>query len=83
LQPAASLPAGAAAGATNIKVDSVADFAPGQTITIDTGVNQETVVAAMVGTAGATTVGAATDAGATVIPVGGGIGFGPGQDHQR
>ena len=79
LQPAASLPAGAAAGATNIKVDSVADFAPGQTITIDTGVNQETAVAAMVGTAGATTVGAATDAGATVIPVGGGIGFSPGQ----
>ena len=69
LQPATTLPAASAAGATNIKVASVADFAAGQTITIDTGANLETAVIATVGTAGATTVGAATNVGATVIPV--------------
>lgn len=79
LQPATTLPAGSAAGATNLKVASVADFAPGQTILIDTGGNRETAVIATVGTAGATTVAAATDAGATVIPVRGGMGFAPGQ----
>ena len=79
LQPATTLPAGSAAGATNIKVASVADFAPGQTITIDTGANLETAVIATVGTAGAATASAATDAGATVIPVAGGFGFTTGQ----
>ena len=79
LQPATTLPAGSAAGATNIKVASVADFAAGQTIMIDTGANLETAVIATVGTAGATTAGAATDAGATVIPVASGIGFSAGQ----
>ena len=71
LQPATTLPAGSAAGATNIKVASVAGFDAGQTIMIDTGANLETAVIATVGTAGATTASAATDAGATVIPVGG------------
>ena len=79
LQPATTLPAASAAGATNIKVASVADFAAGQTIMIDTGANLETAVIATVGTAGATTVGAATDAGATVIPVASAIGFSAGQ----
>ena len=46
---------------------------------IDTGANLETAVIATVGTAGATTVGAATDAGATVIPVASAIGFSAGQ----
>ena len=46
---------------------------------IDTGANLETAVIATVGTAGATTVGAATDAGATVIPVASGFGFTAGQ----
>jgi hypothetical protein len=71
--------AASAAGATNIKVASVADFGPGQTITIDTGANLETAVIATVGTAGATTVGTATNVGATVIPVASGIGFSAGQ----
>ena len=79
LQTATTLSAASAAGANNIKVASVADFAAGQTIMIDTGANLETAVIATVGTAGATTVGAATDVGATVIPVAGGMGFSAGQ----
>ena len=79
LQAATTLSAASAAGATNIKVASVADFAAGQTIMIDTGANLETAVIATVGTAGATTVGAATDVGATVIPVASAIGFSAGQ----
>ena len=46
---------------------------------IDTGANLETAVIATVGTAGATTAGAATDVGATVIPVAGATGFSAGQ----
>ncbi len=46
---------------------------------IDTGANLETAVIATVGTAGATTVGAATDVGATVIPVASATGFTAGQ----
>ena len=79
LQPASILSAASAAGATNIKVASVADFAAGQTILIDAGANLEKAVIATVGTPGATTVRAATDAGATVIPVAGGMGFTAGQ----
>jgi non-reducing end alpha-L-arabinofuranosidase len=79
LQPAATLSAASAAGATNIKVSSVADFGAGQTITIDTGGNFDTAVIATVGTAGATTVGAATDVGATVITVASAAGFSAGQ----
>ena len=74
-QPGTTMPAASAAGATNIKFASVAGFAPGQTIRIDTGANQETATIATVGTAGATTAGASTDVGATVIPVAGAIGF--------
>ena len=78
-QPATTLPAASAAGATNIKVASVADFAAGQTIMIDTGANRETAVIATVGTAGATVSATRTTAGATVIPVAGLMGFSPGQ----
>ena len=73
------LPAGSAAGATNIKVAGVADFAAGQTITVDTGANLETAVIATVGTPGATTVDAAISVGATVIPVANAVGFAAGQ----
>jgi hypothetical protein len=77
--PATILSAASAAGATNIKVASVAGFAAGRTIRIDTGTNLETAVIATVGTAGGTTLSAATDAGATVVPVAGAMGFSPGQ----
>ena len=79
LQTATTLSADSAAGANNIKVASVADFAAGQTIIIDTGANRETAVIATVGTAGGTTVGTATDVGATVIPVASAAGFSAGQ----
>jgi non-reducing end alpha-L-arabinofuranosidase len=51
LQPATTLAAASAAGATNIKVANVSDFAAGQTIQIDTGASRETAVIATVGTA--------------------------------
>jgi hypothetical protein len=79
LQPATTLAAASAAGATNIKVGSVADFAAGQTITIDTGASVETVAIAAVGTAGATTAAAETSAGAAAIPVASAFGFAAGQ----
>jgi hypothetical protein len=78
-QAATSLSATSSAGATNIKVASVAGFYPGQTLMIDTEANLETAVIATVGTAGATTIGAATSAGATVIPVVRAFGFRDGQ----
>jgi non-reducing end alpha-L-arabinofuranosidase len=77
--PATALAAASTAGATNIKVDSVTGFDPGQTIRIDTGTNLETAVIATVGTAGATTVRTAVDAGATMIPVAATTGFSAGQ----
>jgi hypothetical protein len=79
LQPATTLSAASAAGATNIKVASVSDFVAGQTIQIDTGAGVETAAIATVGTPGATTMGAATNVGATVIPVATAIGFTAGQ----
>ena len=78
-QSSTTLSAASAVGATNIKVASVADFSPGQTLVIDTGANRETAVITTVGTAGATTVSTATAAGATVIPVAGVAGFAAGQ----
>src|SRR5208337_1433340 len=69
LQAATILSTPSGNGATNIKVASVAGFDAGQTIMIDTGADFETAVIATVGTAGATTVRAATAAGVTVIPV--------------
>jgi hypothetical protein len=79
MQPATTLSTASAVGANNMKIASVAGFAAGQAITIDTGANLETAVIAAVGTAGATTVGAATSVGATVIPVAGAAGFSAGQ----
>jgi hypothetical protein len=79
LQPATTLLAPSTVGATNIKVAGVADFAPGQTVTIDAGASLETVVVAIVGTAGATTASAATGVGATAIPVAAAAGFTAGQ----
>ena len=79
VQSATTLSAASTAGASNIKVASVANFAAGQTIMIDTGASLETAAIAAVGTAGATTAGAATSVGATVIPVVSGIGFSAGQ----
>ncbi len=79
VQPATMLPTGAAAGATNIKVASVADFVAGQAISIGTGSESESAVIASVGTAGATTVSAPTESGATVIPVASPMGFSAGE----
>jgi hypothetical protein len=79
LQPATTMSAASSAGANNIKVAGVTDFAAGQTIMVDTGANLETAVIATVGTAGATTAGAATNVGATVIPVASAFGFSAGQ----
>ena len=78
-QIATTMPAASAAGATNIKVASVADFAAGQSIIVDTGADAETAVIASVGTAGATTVGADAAAGTTVITVASAAGFNAGQ----
>jgi len=77
--PTTNLSAPATAGATNIKVATVAGFQPGQTVRIGSGAQLETAVIATVGTAGATTVETATSAGATVIPVANTMGFSNGQ----
>jgi hypothetical protein len=80
LLPAATLlPLAAAAGDTNIKVNSVADLHAGQTIVVDAGANRETAVIASVGTSGGTTTTAAIEPGATVIPVMSPAGFVVGQ----
>jgi len=79
LQTVTTLAAAAAVGSNNIKIANAVDFAPGQSIVIDTGANQETVMVATAGTQGAATVGTATVAGATVIPVATPVGFTPGQ----
>ena len=70
---------GAAAGATNIKIASIADFVAGQTIAIGTGLGSENAVIASVGTAGATTVSAASEVGAQVISVASPMGFSAGE----
>jgi len=79
VSPATILPLGGAAGASNLKVASVADFRSGQTVTIDGGADRENAVIATVGTAGATSAGGAITAGATVIPVASIGGFTAGQ----
>ena len=79
MQAVTTLGVAASAGATNLKVASVADFDAGQTIVIGAGANPETAVIATVGTAGGSIVGAATDAGATVVPVGSTEGFSAGE----
>ncbi len=79
VQPATTLPEGAVAGATNIKVAGVAEFPPGQTVMIGSGAASETAVIASVGTAGSTRVATATPVEATVIPVAATAGFVAGQ----
>jgi hypothetical protein len=79
-QAATTLPIGATADATNIKVASVAGFEPGRAIKIDTGAGQETAVIATVGTPGATTTRSAIDAGVTSLPVASPFGFSDGQN---
>ncbi len=87
VQPDTVLASAASVGVANIKVDSVEEFGPGQTITVDTGASQETAVISAVGTSGGTTLGAATNVGAAEIVVHSIIGFGAGQtiniDHGR
>jgi hypothetical protein len=79
LQSTSSLSAPSAAGATNIKVTSVADFSIGQKMVIDLGANSETAVITTIGTAGATSVLTQTSVGAIVIPVSSVAGFAAGQ----
>jgi hypothetical protein len=79
LTQTASTLAATAAGATNIKVASVADFDAGQTIVIDEGANTETAVIATVGTAGASTMRSAPAVGATMIDVASRESFSAGQ----
>lgn len=78
-QVATTMPAASAAGATNIKVAGIFDFAPGQKVIVDTGADAEAMVIATVGTAGATTIAADSAAGATTIAVAGVLGFINGQ----
>jgi len=66
-------------GANNIKVANIAGFSNGQKIIIGSGMNSETAVISMVGTAGGTKLGAATEAGARVISVSSATGFAAGQ----
>jgi len=72
---AARIPAGAAV----IKVETVRDFAPGQTLVIGTGAQREIAVIAAVGSPGATTATEATTAGAIAMSVAGRKGFDKGQ----
>jgi hypothetical protein len=79
VQPATTLPEGAAEGTTNIKVAGVAGFTTGQAIVIGSDPSSETAVIASVGTAGSTRASAATQMGANVIPVAATAGFVVGQ----
>ncbi|MBN9662580.1 MAG: lamin tail domain-containing protein [Acidobacteria bacterium] len=80
LQPGTTLSTASAAGAKNVKVANVAEFAAGQAVLIDTDGALEKAVIQSVGTAGATTSSAATEAGVTIIPVAGAMGFTAGQE---
>lgn len=79
VQPATVLAAESDAGAANIKVASVADFAPGQEVLIGSGENLEKALIAKVGTGGLTTLRASAKAGETAIPVASAFAFRPGQ----
>ena len=79
VQPATTLPEGAVAGAINIKVAGVAEFAAGQTVMIGSAPDSETAIIASVGTAGSTRASAATQVGDAVIPVAATGGFVVGQ----
>ncbi|HYE87445.1 MAG TPA: lamin tail domain-containing protein, partial [Vicinamibacterales bacterium] len=79
VQPATTLPEGAANGAMNIKVASVAGFAAGQTVIVGSGPDSETADISSVGTAGSSRLSTAVQAGATVVPVAATGGFVVGQ----
>jgi hypothetical protein len=79
VQNTITLSVASAAGANNIKVNSVANFNVGQRFIIGSGANSETAVIAAIGTPGGTMATTATTAGATVIPVGNVAGFQAGQ----
>jgi hypothetical protein len=79
LQKTITLATSSAAGATNIKVTSVAGFSTGQKIIIGTGRNSETTFIADIGTSGGSMVNSAIEAGTTVIPVASSEGFSAGQ----
>ncbi len=78
-QSAASLSIDSPVGATNVKVDSVETFNPGQKVLIDSGANLEDAIIATVGTAGATTLRNASDAGETALQVDNVMGFRKGE----
>ncbi len=78
VQPATTLPTGAIAGDTTVKVMSVSGFHSGQPILVGTGAAVEPVTIKTVGTAGATTSTEGTRAGETEIPVMSVFGFEPG-----
>jgi hypothetical protein len=79
LQPATVLAAAVTAGATNIKVGSVAGFAVGQSLTLDPDARREAAVIAAVGTAGATVLRVAAGAGTAEAAVASAAGFSAGQ----
>jgi hypothetical protein len=80
VQNTITLLAASASGSNNIKVTSVADFIPGQTIFIGSGTSIETADIATIGTAGGTTVNTAARAGTKIILVGSVQGFNAGQN---
>jgi sRNA-binding protein len=79
VQPATIAPQGATAGSTVIRVASVADFMPGQTITIGPAAAQEQAVIASVGSSGATVVRVGNEQGGTILQVADARGFTAGQ----
>jgi hypothetical protein len=66
-------------GATNIKVANVSDFAKGQKIIVGSGNTSENALVSLVGTAGGTTLGVATNASSKALIVGSVEGFSTGQ----
>ncbi|MEO6215874.1 MAG: arabinofuranosidase catalytic domain-containing protein [Sphingomonas sp.] len=79
VQPATIIPQGAAAGATSIKVASVADFVLGQAIAIGAGEVRDSAVIAAIGTSGASVASDAVEQGGKVIAVASTAGFSVGQ----
>jgi hypothetical protein len=78
-QPATSLAAPSSIGGTTLKVAATADFAPGQSVTIDSGANLDRAVIAAVGTPGGTALALDAAAGATLLRVASVTGFSAGQ----
>jgi hypothetical protein len=76
---AATLPQGAPAGASVVKVSSVAGFHVGQTVLVGAGAAREPAKIAAIGTPGVTTARGAVAAAETAIPVVDPKGFQPGQ----